>query len=62
VLARTVAAMSDRPALDQINLVTRDMDATVALYRGLGLDIPAPFADAEYDARCVWPPSSSPSE
>ena len=37
----------DRPALDQINLVARDMDATVAFYRGLGLDIPAPFADAE---------------
>jgi len=29
-----------RPILDQINLVTRDMDASVAFYRRLGVDIP----------------------
>ena len=29
-----------RPILDQINLVVADMDATVAFYRLLGLDIP----------------------
>jgi catechol 2,3-dioxygenase-like lactoylglutathione lyase family enzyme len=29
-----------RPVLDQINLVVRDMDASVAFYRRLGVDIP----------------------
>src|SRR5579862_7045440 len=29
-----------RPVLDQINLVTRDMDASLAFYRRLGIDIP----------------------
>ena len=33
--------MSDRPILNQINLVVTDMDATVAFYRGLGLAIEA---------------------
>jgi len=32
--------MSDGPFLDQINLVVSDMEATVAFYRRLGLDIP----------------------
>lgn len=32
-----------------INIVVRDMDATVAFYRLLGLDVPDPF---------VWPPGS----
>ena len=32
--------MSDGPVLDQINLVVADMEATVAFYRRLGLDIP----------------------
>ena len=32
--------MSDGPVLDQINLVVSDMEATVAFYRRLGLDIP----------------------
>ncbi len=32
--------MSDGPILDQINLVVSDMEATVAFYRRLGLDIP----------------------
>ena len=33
--------MSDvQPVLDQINLVVRDMDATLTFYRRLGLDIP----------------------
>ena len=32
--------MSDQhPALDQINLVTRDMDAMIAFYRALGVEI-----------------------
>ena len=32
--------MDDRPVLDQVNLVTRDMDAAVAFYRRLGVEIP----------------------
>ena len=28
------------PVLDQINLVVRDMDASIAFYRALGLDVP----------------------
>lgn len=32
-----------------INIVVRDMDATVAFYRLLGIDVPDPF---------VWPPGS----
>ena len=33
--------MSDSsPVLDQLNLVVRDMDATLAFYRRLGLHIP----------------------
>jgi catechol 2,3-dioxygenase-like lactoylglutathione lyase family enzyme len=31
--------MSPKPVLDQINMVVRDMDAAVAFYRRLGLDI-----------------------
>ena len=31
---------SDRPILDQFNLVVADMEATVAFYRRLGVDIP----------------------
>jgi catechol 2,3-dioxygenase-like lactoylglutathione lyase family enzyme len=30
----------ERPILDQINLVVKDMDASVAFYRRLGVDIP----------------------
>jgi hypothetical protein len=48
--------MTHRPTLDQINLVARDMDATVAFYRGLSIDIPGD------DARRVRPPSPSPSK
>jgi len=29
----------DRPVLDQVNVVTRDMDASVAFYRRLGVEI-----------------------
>lgn len=29
-----------RPVLDQINIVTRDMEASVAFYRRLGVDLP----------------------
>jgi catechol 2,3-dioxygenase-like lactoylglutathione lyase family enzyme len=32
--------MSPKPVLDQVNMVVRDMDAAVAFYRRLGLDIP----------------------
>ncbi len=32
--------MTKRPVLDQLNLVVRDMDATLAFYRVLGLEIP----------------------
>jgi catechol 2,3-dioxygenase-like lactoylglutathione lyase family enzyme len=32
--------MSDRPVVDQYNLVTSDVEAAVAFYRLLGLDIP----------------------
>jgi len=30
----------DRPVLDQVNLVVRDMETTVAFYRRLGVEIP----------------------
>ena len=30
----------ERPVFNQVNLVVKDMDATVAFYRRLGLDIP----------------------
>src|SRR6266850_2518117 len=30
----------ERPVLDQINLVVSDMDASLAFYRRLGVDIP----------------------
>jgi len=33
--------MDGRPRLNQLNLVVRDMDATVAFYRRLGLEIEA---------------------
>ena len=39
-----------QPILDQINLVVRDMDATLAFYRRLGFDIP--------DGPGEWPPGS----
>ena len=32
--------MTERPVLDQINVVAHDMDASLAFYRRLGLDIP----------------------
>ena len=32
--------MTNRPVLTQLNLVTRDTDASVAFYRALGLEIP----------------------
>jgi catechol 2,3-dioxygenase-like lactoylglutathione lyase family enzyme len=32
--------MPDPPVFDQLNLVARDMDATLAFYRRLGLEIP----------------------
>jgi catechol 2,3-dioxygenase-like lactoylglutathione lyase family enzyme len=32
--------MNDSPIFDQLNLVVSDMEATVAFYRQLGLDIP----------------------
>jgi len=38
----------ERPVLDQLNLVVSDMDATVAFYRVLGLEIP--------DTLPVWAP------
>jgi catechol 2,3-dioxygenase-like lactoylglutathione lyase family enzyme len=44
--------MSDaQPVLDQLNLVVRDMQATLAFYRRLGLDIPD---------RAVWRTASGP--
>ena len=42
--------MDDSLKLEQVNLVVRDMDAAVAFYRRLGLNIPdAPAAWAEWD-------------
>jgi catechol 2,3-dioxygenase-like lactoylglutathione lyase family enzyme len=32
--------MAERPVLDQINIVVHDMDASLAFYRRLGLEIP----------------------
>jgi catechol 2,3-dioxygenase-like lactoylglutathione lyase family enzyme len=34
------AMIDDRPVLDQVNIVVRDMTAMVEFYRRLGLDIP----------------------
>lgn len=39
-----------RPVFDQVNIVVRDMDATLAFYRRLGLDIP--------DGPGEWPAGS----
>ncbi len=39
-----------RPLFDQVNLVVADMDATLAFYRRLGLDIDDSFGE--------WPPGS----
>ena len=42
--------MDDSLKLEQVNLVVRDMEASVAFYRRLGLNIPdAPAAWAEWD-------------
>ncbi len=38
-------ADEERPVLDQVNLVVRDMGAAVAFYRTLGLDIPDTTAE-----------------
>lgn len=40
---------ASKPVLNQLNLVVRDMDASLAFYRRLGLEIREPF---------VWPPGS----
>jgi len=40
----------DRPELDQLNFITRDIDATIAFYRRLGV----PVSDSGGD----WPPGS----
>lgn len=42
--------MSDRIRFDQVNLVVRDMDATLKFYRALGVDMP--------DDHSEWPPGS----
>ena len=41
----------DRPVFDQVNLVVRDMDAALAFYTRLGLDVPE-------GAGPEWPPGS----
>ena len=47
--------MSPKPVLDQINMVVRDMDAAVAFYRRLGLEIPdyTPEWDAHHRSAAV---------
>jgi catechol 2,3-dioxygenase-like lactoylglutathione lyase family enzyme len=42
--------MPDPPPFDQVNLVTADLDATLAFYRRLGVTVPDHPAD--------WPPGS----
>lgn len=37
----------DAPVLNQLNLVTRDFDATVAFYRRLGVPVPDAFASPD---------------
>jgi catechol 2,3-dioxygenase-like lactoylglutathione lyase family enzyme len=41
--------MPERPALDQVNLVSADVEASVAFYRLLGLEIPD--ADPDWQGR-----------
>jgi catechol 2,3-dioxygenase-like lactoylglutathione lyase family enzyme len=48
--------MDDRPVLDQINLVVRDMDAMVGFYRRLGLEIPATGEAWDRDHRSATMP------
>ena len=46
--------MDDRPVLDQVNLVVRDMDAMVDFYRQLGVEVeqpPAPWDEHHRSAR-----------
>jgi catechol 2,3-dioxygenase-like lactoylglutathione lyase family enzyme len=38
--------MTQAPLLNQINLVARDLDATLAFYRRLGLEVPEPYRTA----------------
>ncbi len=42
--------MSSRVRFDQVNLVVRDMDATLKFYRALGVEVPDGFGE--------WPPGS----
>jgi len=60
--------MPQQPGLNQLNLVVRDMDATLGFYRRLGLDVeadPGAFhAAATFRAGCSssgTAPSSSPN-
>jgi len=39
--------MTDRPILNQVNLVVRDMAASVGFYRRLGFDLPPPDPEDE---------------
>jgi catechol 2,3-dioxygenase-like lactoylglutathione lyase family enzyme len=48
--------MEDRPVLDQVNLVVRDMDAMVAFYRQLGVEVEQPPAAWEKHHRSARMP------
>ena len=52
-----MSGTDDPPLLNQLNLVARDFDATIAFYRHLGLDLPdsPPFADGVRHAEIELP-------
>ena len=47
----------DRPVLDQINLVVKDMEATVAFYRRLGLEVPDTLPEWQLHHRTATMPN-----
>jgi catechol 2,3-dioxygenase-like lactoylglutathione lyase family enzyme len=48
--------MAEAPVPDQVNLVVKDMEATVAFYRRLGLTIPDTDADFQAHHRSARTP------
>ena len=51
--------MTEAPVLGQVNLVAKDMKATVAFYRRLGLTIPGTVANFQAHHRNARPPGGA---